>query len=143
MNLTRLKRFDSAKHEQLEQLIAWCQLLGLEGKDLVSLGGHLDRVKKREESTANRQVVNNMGCMPIGKKDDSMQSRWKYKTMDAVYHFDTLGRHGSVEVLNTATNVKKHLPYHMGWEVGTMAWRTRTRYYVMLGVHAGEILLNF
>jgi hypothetical protein len=40
----KLKRFSEDKHEQIEQLIVWCQMMGLTGRDLVSIGGKLDRM---------------------------------------------------------------------------------------------------
>jgi hypothetical protein len=43
------KRFPADKQEQVRQLVAYAQLMGLDGKDLVSIGGKLDHIKASAE----------------------------------------------------------------------------------------------
>ena len=140
MDLNRLKRFDINKHDQLEQLVSWCQLMGLTGKDLVSIGGHLDRVRVREEILSNRRIVESYNCRPIGNKDPDMDRRWKIETVNGVYHFelDTY----RVKVINTTTKVAKTFSISYRHNIGSMR-NKRYRYMTMLEVHTGKIILDF
>jgi hypothetical protein len=52
--ILKLKRFSEDKHEQIEQLIVWCQMMGLTGRDLVSIGGKLDRMNSPETKIRDR-----------------------------------------------------------------------------------------
>jgi hypothetical protein len=52
--ILKLKRFSEDKHEQIEQLIVWCQMMGLTGRDLVSIGGKLDRMNSPETRMRDR-----------------------------------------------------------------------------------------
>ena len=38
-------RFPEAKQPQVRQLVQWARLLGLTGRDLISIGGKLDRLR--------------------------------------------------------------------------------------------------
>lgn len=140
MDLKRLKRFDKDKLEQLEGLLQWVQLMGLTGKDLVSLGGHIDRIQSRETMLKNKAIVDGMGCRPIGN-DRSMDDRWKFKTATATYWFEEVGW-SFVKVTNAKTRVHKkfQLSDH---DLGRMNWRKQVRYRAMLDVHAGKIVLDF
>ena len=144
MDLNRLKRFDKAKHEQLEQLIAWSQLMGLTGKDLVSLGGHIARAQEREEVDRNINLVDNMGCEPIGK-DSAMDTRWKFAQRGVVWHcVDSGGYASSVRITNTKTKVTRTFrPGHHA--LGRMGWHSGRglRYRTMLDISEGKILLDF
>ena len=51
------KRFPEEKQEQVKQLVAYARLMGLDGKDLVSIGGKLDRTRTAEEWRRNKQLV--------------------------------------------------------------------------------------
>jgi len=146
MDLSRLKRFDKDKHEQLEQLIAWSQLMGLTGKDLVSLGGHIARAQAREETERNISLVDSMGCEPIGKDGPAgMSARWKFTQDGVVWHCVDNGSYaGSVKITNTKTKVAKTFrPGHH--ELGRISWHSGRglRYRTMLDISEGKILLNF
>ena len=137
MDLNRLKRFDKAKHDQLEQLISWCQLMGLTGRDLVSLGGHLDRAKKTEEAIANRTLAETIQFDQVG---DSTE-RWSYLTPTGRYTFqDTSWQR--VTVTSNRTKVRKH--FHLEYyELGRIVWQKRNRMQWALNLIHGKIVLDF
>lgn len=141
MDLKRLKRFDPEKREQLEGFLQWVQLMGLTGKDLVSLGGHIDRMQAREVSIRNREIVDNMGCQPIGKSQD-MIDRWKLVTPRGTYWFEENGWNSRVSITSLKTKIKKTFNIS-DYELGRMHWRKHLRYRAMLDVHSGKILLDF
>lgn len=140
MNLSRLKRFDKSKHEQLEQLIAWCQLMGLEGRDLVSLGGHLDRAKKTAEGQSNRTLAETVQFDIVGN-DTAMSNKWSFKTVTGRYTFhDASWRR--VNVTSNKTKVRKAfiLEYY---ELGRVHWNKRDRLQCALNMIHGKIVLDF
>jgi hypothetical protein len=143
MDLNRLKRFDKAKHDQLAGLLEWCQLMGLSGKDLVSLGGHIARSEARSQAVANRSAVDAMGCEPIGK-DSSIDARWKLQSHGVTYWFEIDGYGDHVKVINAKTKESRRLRFDLyGPELGRLHWRKRYFYAVMTAVRVGEIQLGF
>ena len=140
MDLNRLKRFDKDKHEQLEQLIAWCTLMGLEGRDLVSLGGHLDRAKKSAEAKTNLTLAETIQFDTVGN-DSDMTSRWSYKNLNGRYTFQDSSWQ-RVVVTSNATKVRKtfNLEYY---EIGRSHWRKRLRLQCALNMIHGKIVLDF
>lgn len=144
LNLTRLKRFDPTKHAQLEGLLQWVELMGLTGKDLISLGGHINRQQEAAEIRQNQAIVDGIGCQPIGKdKKDNMIYRWKYQQGDTWFHFEDVGGYqGGVKITNTRTKVtKKFRP--TSYPLGRRSYRWALRYNTMLDIVKGKILLDF
>jgi len=47
------RRFSPEKQEQIRQLVSYTTLLGLTGKDLISIGGRLDRLVSAKERDTN------------------------------------------------------------------------------------------
>lgn len=143
MDLKRLKRFTKDKHDQLEQLIAWSQMMGLSGQDLVSLGGHIARSEARSQSVANRETVDAMGCEPIGN-DRHIGDRWKFKSHGVTYWFENVGYGHQAKVTNTKTKKSKTFTFELyAHELGRLHWRKRFFYAAMLAVQSGEIQLGF
>ena len=142
VELKRLKRFDQNKHEQLEGLLQWCTLMGLTGKDLISLGGHIDRMQARNAAKANLDIVDGMGCQPVGQ-DKNMIGRWKFKTAQATYRFEETSGWYSVKITNTSTKAKKTVLVNHTHDIGRMHYRKQLRYLTMLDVYHGKIQLNF
>jgi hypothetical protein len=140
MNLKRLKRFDPNKHQQLEEFIAWVRMMGLTGRDLISLGGQMDRMDVRDQALQNRAIVEGMQLDPVGS-DRSVNDRWTIKTINGRYRFDV--DYHSVYI--TSYKTKKRHVWHCSndYELGKMHWRKRTKYEVMLDWHHGKLLLNF
>jgi hypothetical protein len=140
MDLNRLKRFDKAKHDQLEQLVAWCQMMGLEGKDLVSIGGHLDRAKKSAEAKANRELAQSIKFDQVGA-DKVMNTKWSLKTNTGRYTFEDSSWQ-RVYVTSNKTRVRKS--FDLEWyEIGRVSWRDRNRLQCALNIIHGEIKLDF
>ena len=86
MKLDRLKRFDKSKHEQLVGLLQWCELMGLSGRDLVSLGGHIDRLQAREAAQKNIEIAKGYKVDLVGR-DTSTDARFSLKTINGRYLF--------------------------------------------------------
>ena len=140
MDLSRLKRFDKAKHDQLQGLLEWCQLMGLTGKDLVSLGGHIDRAQRSEEAVKNRTLAQSIQFDVVGN-DHDMSQKWSYNTPNGRYTFsDASWRR--VVVTSNSTRVRKqfNLEYH---ELGKLSWAKRDRLQCALNIINGQIVLNF
>ena len=143
MDLSRLKRFDKAKHEQLEGLLQWCQLMGLTGKDLVSLGGHIDRWEANEAMAKNKEIVKGIKIDKVGS-DHGTENRWTIKTPTGRYLFEIGGYYDDVTVTSYKTKVRKtfHVHEHK-YQLGRGHWRQRQRMAVLLDYHYGDIKLDF
>ena len=140
MDLTRLKRFDKDKHDQLEQLIAWSQMMGLSGRDLVSLGGHIDRAQQAAEAKSNRTLAETITFDPVGG-DSDMSNKWSYLTPDGRYTFQD-ARWGQVTVVSNKTKVRKNFRTEM-YQLGRMHWSRRDRLQCALNIINGRIVLDF
>jgi hypothetical protein len=137
MELSRLKRFDKAKHEQLKGLLEWCALMGLTGKDLVSLGGHIDRAQATAEAKSNRTLAETITFDSVG---DST-SRWSYLTPNGRYTFQD-SSWGRVSVTSNKTKVRKHLKVEM-YQLGRINWQKRDQLNCALNIIHGKIVLDF
>ena len=140
LDLNRLKRFDKSKHEQLEGLLQWCQLMGLSGRDLVSLGGHIARAQEAENAKKNRAIAEGYKCDKVGN-DSSVDSRFSLTTVNGRYAFYEHS-YNSVEVLSYKTKIRKVLTTGH-WDLGKIHWTKSWRYRALLAVHAGDIVLDF
>lgn len=141
MDLSRLKRFDKAKHDQLEGLLQWCQLMGLTGKDLVSLGGHIDRFQKSEEAKKNKALAESVKFDPVGR-DADMSNKWSYKTADGTRYTFESASWRRVWVTSNKTKVRKSFSMEY-YEVGRGSWTKRDRLQCALNIINGNIVLNF
>lgn len=142
VKLERLKRFDTAKHEQLEGLLQWCQLMGLTGKDLVSLGGHIDRLQARQAVEQNLAICQGIQIDPVGK-DNNTNTRWSIKTSTGRYKFELGSYYEDITITSYATKVKKRYQANRIYELPRMDWRKRTKYQALLDYHYGIIQLDF
>lgn len=140
VNLRRLKRFDKDKHEQLEGLLQWCQLMGLSGKDLVSLGGHIDRMQAAQEAKSNKTLSETIKFDPVGA-DKEMSNKWSYKTPNGRYTFESSSWH-QIYVTSNKTKVRKKFNLEQ-YELGRVSWRNRDRLQTALNIVNGKILLDF
>ena len=140
MDLTRLKRFDKTKHEQLEGLLQWCTLMGLTGKDLVSLGGHIDRAQAAAEIKSNRALAETIKFDPVGA-DMSMSNKWSYNTPNGRYTFNDTSW-GRVAVTSNKTKVRKNIQIEQ-YQLGRLHWQKRERLNCALNIIHGRIVLDF
>lgn len=139
-------RFPKEKQDQIRQLVSYVTLMGLDGKDLVSIGGKLDRLKVKNEIMRNRAVVDNMlnekKIVTVGK-DKDMRQRWAYVTPTGRYYFeDTDWRFVTIRSAKTGKVQTVPVPswYNFGrYRVGN----NRELANIMLCVYNGEIQLNF
>jgi hypothetical protein len=143
MDLNRLKRFDKTKHDQLEQLIAWCTIMGLTGNDLISLGGHIQRFQDREEINKNMEIIKSYdSSLGTVGKDTNFDRRF---TMTSIHGKYLLEDDGYRSVMVTSYTTKIRIKHGLGeWKLGrTYHWNTGWRYRALLEVHAGRIKLDF
>jgi hypothetical protein len=134
------KRFPKEKQDQIRGLVNYVTLMGLTGKDLVSIGGKLDRLKSSQEIKRNKEIVKSFTCLPIGN-DQSISGRFKLAGRDGYYKFDE--RYSGYTVTSYKTKVtKSHDP--SSWNLGRgMSWNDRKRAYMLLDIANGVFTLNF
>jgi hypothetical protein len=138
------RRFPSEKQEQVRALVNYATLMGLNGKDLVSIGGKLDRIQLRREITSNREIVESMDLNTVGK-DRDFRYRWSYKVDGVRYYFEHPDWYG-VHIRSGATQKSKRVQILDHYNFGPRSWRHRGSIYVgnvMLNVYHGHIQLNF
>lgn len=142
----KLNRFSEARQDQVEQLVAYAELLGLSGSDLVAIGGKMDRERAKVRKAANMEIVRGFECLPIGRDrltDDSF--RFKLKTTSGAYNFDLLDGWNIWEVVSLRTKATKtHAASIYDYDLPkTRSYRIRSRYALLLDIAAGKFLLNF
>ena len=142
----KLNRFGESKQLQIEQLVAYAELLGLSGSDLVAIGGKIEREKAKAQKIANMEIIRSFECLPIGRDViNEMSDRFKLKTINGSYNFYNQDGWGFWEVLSLKTKVRK--TYHVdmfGHELPKVkGYRVKSRYALLLDIAAGKIQLNF
>jgi hypothetical protein len=137
------KRFPADKQEQVRQLVGYATLMGLSGKDLVSIGGKLDRIKAARERASNMEIINSFNCLPIGADSKrSSDDRFKLKTSNGNYNFENhYGRWKVTSLKTKATKVHQIDSYD--YELPRLSWDRRSRYVVLLDISQGKLVLNF
>lgn len=140
----KLNRFSEDKQEQLEQFVAYAQLMGLSGRDLVAIGGKIEREQAKQKKLANMEIIKSFECLTIGRDDKwKIDERFKIKTVDGAYNF-TNDRWDGYEIISLKTNVKKfHTPYAYDYDLPKTHWRTRQRYAMLLDIATGRFKLDF
>lgn len=142
----KLPRFSNDKQDQVEQLIEYAQLLGLTGRDLVAIGGKIDRLQAKQRKEANMIIVKGFECLPVGRDDKTawdLDKRFKLKTSSGTYNFDS-GGWDSWTITSLKTKVKKGYsvdPYE--YDLPNTEWRTKQRYTMLLDIANGKFSLNF
>jgi hypothetical protein len=145
-----LARFPETKHEQIKQLMGYIQLCGVTGKDLVSIGGYIDRERKKETSKNNLARIADLDIRAIGtdKKSSTRwewwQHRWrvvtpngdKYDFVDDAFY----------KVYSHSTKISKIAitsNHYSGDWPNTWRWNKITAHEMMMDVVDGRFLLNF
>jgi hypothetical protein len=142
------KRFPAEKQDQVRGLVEYATLMGLSGKDLVSIGGKLDRLKKAIEKKANMEIVKGFDCLPIGadkarhRREEALDERFRLKTATGSYTFEN--HYNGYKITSNSTKaVVHHKVSSYEYELGTMYWRRRDRYAMLLDISKGKVVLNF
>ena len=138
------KRFPAEKQDQVRGLVNYATLMGLNGKDLISIGGKLDRIQLKREILRNRDIVMSMAdnISTVGK-DSDCRRRWVYNFNGAKYYFDDAGYY-DVRIRSAATKTVKTFNLYSDYEIGRWSYRgNRHLPSIMLQVYHGEIKLNF
>lgn len=139
------KRFPADKQEQVRQLVAYAQLMGLDGKDLVSIGGKLDRIKAAAEYRRNRSLVESSFIfLNVGRDhgEYALNNRWRIKTDSGSYTFAAQGW-DVYRVKSNKTGAWVDHRVTSDYSLGTGDYYKRRRYAMMLDVCNGLLPLNF
>lgn len=142
-----LKRFPKEKHDQIRQVMSYIEMCGLTGKDLVSIGGWIDRTRKTEEAQVALQRIADLDPRPIGNdaklpKWTWWHERWYVDRPQGRYHFHEDGWY-SWRITNTRTKVTQ--TYHAtvrDWPAN-WSWTRRSAHDIMLDIADGKITLNW
>ena len=139
-------RFPPEKQEQIRALVSYTTMMGLSGKDLISIGGKLDRIKTKSEIANNRHIIDQMIAEKVIRtvgKDKDMRDRWAYIHGDTRYYFED-SHWGSVHIINSKTGRSKTVSVASYYQFGKYRpGNNRELANTMLNVYHGEILLNF
>ena len=141
--LLEFTRFPEEKQDQIRQLVSYCTLMGLTGKDLVSIGGKLDRIKRRKELESNLAIGLSYDCIPVGKskteRTKNENRKWYYTSPGGIkYRFDRDGSY-FLTIRNCNTNKQKQVYFDFLVAGPNNNYRAN----VMANVHHGVIQLNF
>jgi hypothetical protein len=143
------KRFPAEKQEQVRQMVAYAQLMGLTGKDLVSIGGKLDRMSAIQERKRNLEIIHGFSILPIGRDkeykgsrlEDALDNRFKIKTAAGAYNF--FYDYGGYNVKSATTGKSVRYNPKGEYHLGNINWCRRVRYAMILDVAHGYLQLNF
>jgi hypothetical protein len=142
-----MRRFPEDKHEQILQIMSYLEMCGLSGRDLVSIGGYVDRraASQRHQYAKERvqDYIDQKTIVPIGAdRKDQLENRFKLKTLNGDYNFETNGW-SSWEVTNVKTKARKRVdPLDRDWP-GHVHWTRRNFYNMVLDIADGNFQANF
>ncbi len=141
------RRFPAEKQDQVRALVNYATLMGLSGKDLVSIGGKLDRIKAKREKDRWRTVADEIvkACTLVGndkKRPQQDPRRWTYTDGTGRKWKFTNADYWHVTVISD-TGMSKNFRNMERYDIGRSSVENWTMKQVMLNVHEGEIVLNF
>jgi hypothetical protein len=141
------RRFPEEKQEQVRQLVAYTTLMGLTGKDLISIGGTLDRLKERQEQITNIHTAEGYAAtvITVGKtehdKSNNFGRRWIYTDSSGTkWEFQTSSYY-QCNVINRSTN--KRNSFFLNTYINKYLKGKGYMYNALLNLHHGKIQLNF
>lgn len=141
------RRFPKEKQDQVRALVNYATLMGLSGKDLVSIGGKLERLKVSQEKRAREVVLEELvkRCELIGR------DRKDYRAMHDPNRFDytdSTGRKWRIENIDWAsarvtsdTGTTKRVRIIERYTISGRGRYDMKQF--LLNVHYGNIQLNF
>jgi hypothetical protein len=142
-----LKRFPESKHEQIRQLMSYIEMCGVSGRDLVSIGGYIDRRAASDRYQAAKErvkaFIDQKTICPIGyNTEDQLANRFKYRGITGNYNFVRNGW-SSWEVTSLKTKIKKTInTSNRSWP-SHVRWGQREFYDMVLDIADGNVQLNF
>lgn len=146
-----LNRFPESKHEQIKQLMSYIQLCGVTGRDLVSIGGYIDRERKKETTKNNLVRIADLDIRAIGVDKKSARWEWwhqrwrvvtaagnKYDFMDDTWNNYRVYSHATKTSKNTSAS-----NHYVGSWPSTWRYNKIQAHEIMMDVADGRFLLNF
>ena len=145
------RRFPEEKQEQVRQLVAYTTLMGLTGKDLVSIGGKLARIEEKKEAIRLIEIAKSYesSIVPAGKnakeRKNNEGSTWIYTDVSGQkWRFETNSM-WSINIRSMSTGKNKHVYLNNSLPMGVRrSCRGKTYMYnALIALHQGEFTLNF
>lgn len=147
------KRFPAEKQEQVRGLVQYATLMGLTGKDLVSIGGKLDRLKESAERARNVEIVESFDCLLIGtdaklpkhRQRYATEERFKLKYPHGAYNFKYDGPDWKIHSLKTGV-IKSHRISYYSDDYAlpkSYSWGKRRVCCMLLDIYNGKFTCNF
>jgi hypothetical protein len=143
------KRFPAEKQEQVRGLVSYAILIGLDGRDLSSIGQKLTRMSQAQIKKSNADRIADYECLPVQQRGIIQNSdEWfRLHTPNGTYKFRHLS-HANWEV--TSMSRKVILRYGVKNEdaafKGTNYWTSDLEIYrkqLLLDIADGHLVLNF
>ena len=140
------RRFSAEKQDQIRALVNYATLMGLDGRDLVSIGNKLNRIAANRKIKYNQDITDDMlthvELIGLDRKKPTLDhTRFVYvDTVGTRWHFDRIS-YWSVTVTNMTTEVKKEFNQYDKYDLGRAdRWTMRQ---VLMNLHDGIIKLDF
>jgi hypothetical protein len=143
------KRFPIEKQEQVRGLVSYAMLMGLDGKDLSSIGQKLTRMALAQSKKSNADRIADYSCLPVQKNGiiQDYDECFRLHTLNGNYKFRHLSN-ANWEI--TGMSRKAILRYGVkntdAQFRGTNYW-TRSqeihRKQLLLDIADGHLVLNF
>ena len=140
-----LKRFPEEKHDQIKQLMSYIELCGVTGKDLVSIGGYIDRSRKAAQSKIWAERVKSYNIEPVGKDGPrNVYERFRIKNADGTgYTFVNDGWTDRWTILSNKTLVKKSYQASSREWPSSYSYGKQQLYDMVLDINDGLFKLDF
>ena len=139
------RRFSEDKQPQVRQLVGWARLLGLTGRDLISIGGKLDRATAQQELRRNKEIalgmwhrVKRISVWHIEYHDPDSSSRYEIKAGQYEYRandIETVYVRRLTSPKDTKFTNQDLKSYHCG--TSSDSWI----YCVLVNIHYGDLKL--
>lgn len=142
-----LKRFPDSKHEQIRQVMSYLEMCGLSGRDIVSIGGYMDRrcaaehyqaARERVQGFIDQKVIRCIGA----DRGDQIVNRFKYCGITGDYNF-YYDYSSTWDVKSVKTGVRKRVSNSDREWPSHVHWNRRHFYDMVLDLADGRINLNF
>jgi hypothetical protein len=140
------KRFPLDQQEQIRSLVNYSILMGLSGKDLISIGNRLERIKRNQDLVHTQKLLSEMKPYRVGGE---IYTRFNLKTNTDTYRFKRANDYyydyqwsitnvkTKAEMMYTSTN-----PYEYALEK-RISITIKAQQAVLLDVAHGKLILNF